>query len=371
MIRFACPSCGAKVAAPEQLAGRKAPCKRCGETIRVPAEPPTTAIAAEWKEPCTEAASAPTPWENLEPEVLPLGKTPRSTQMSVVIGLLASLLVLGLIGAGAGCYYLFFLPYAQRDVPSVPAAALPPTPTIPAAPARPAVDTGAARMEAERKEAERERRDAERQAQEETAVEAKRFHAAYPARITTEGEWVMTAVEAKRFHAAYSLLTKDEQAVADHILHELGDPGGKGLPPNIEGWGEYTMLKRHWGDGLFDTKKGRADVARFAWASGFDKVSAEIGWKPTEAGLSEAALEWFFLRPEFSLKNRNEASPPMIADAAIKQYQQLGYDKMHPLSREFMLDHPALFRPILKARMGRYTLRGNNWLINECLKIER
>jgi hypothetical protein len=127
MIRFACPSCGAKVAAPEQLAGRKAPCKRCGETIRVPAAPPATAIAARRKEPCTEAASAPTPWENLAPEVLPLFKTPRPTQLLVVIGLLASILVLGLIGAGAGCYYFVYLPYAHKTAPiQNPVAPTPP-----------------------------------------------------------------------------------------------------------------------------------------------------------------------------------------------------------------------------------------------------
>jgi DNA-directed RNA polymerase subunit RPC12/RpoP len=173
MIRFACPACGAKVAAPEQLAGRKATCKKCGEKIRVPAQPPATAIAAWWKEPGTETANAPAAREIPAPEVLPLFKTPPPTRLLVVIGLLAATLVLGVIGAGAGCYYFMYLPYARKAAPLAPVAA-PLRPTIPAAlpiqipaaPTPPAVDADAARKEAERQETARKeaaRKEAERQ----------------------------------------------------------------------------------------------------------------------------------------------------------------------------------------------------------------
>src|SRR5687768_223699 len=68
-IEFACQQCGGQFAAPEELAGKKAKCKRCGAIVTVPidlpAEPvavqPRTAVARPVLQAQTRAVQRPQP----------------------------------------------------------------------------------------------------------------------------------------------------------------------------------------------------------------------------------------------------------------------------------------------------------------------
>src|SRR5690349_8501641 len=37
VVEVPCPGCGAKLKAPDNMAGKKAKCKKCGQTFRIPA----------------------------------------------------------------------------------------------------------------------------------------------------------------------------------------------------------------------------------------------------------------------------------------------------------------------------------------------
>src|SRR5438105_9025445 len=63
MVRFACPSCNATLKAPEERAGARVNCPRCGQPLEVPAAPAAV-------EPHTHVRAAPPPPEP-KPELPP------------------------------------------------------------------------------------------------------------------------------------------------------------------------------------------------------------------------------------------------------------------------------------------------------------
>src|SRR5207253_3738947 len=42
VVEVACPGCGAKLKAPDNMAGKKAKCKKCGKGFRIPGPPPAS-----------------------------------------------------------------------------------------------------------------------------------------------------------------------------------------------------------------------------------------------------------------------------------------------------------------------------------------
>ncbi len=84
----------------------------------------------------------------------------------------------------------------------------------------------------------------------------------------------------------------------------------------------------------------------------FDKVAADIGFAPTDPTLDDAAIEWFFL-DTFANGQWQRSGGTWFAVDVVTTYGQYGYDKMPAQCRDFMLAHPAIFRPILKQRTGR------------------
>src|SRR5262249_14323278 len=71
MIRFACPNCNAVMTAPDNLAGSKGVCPKCGQKVKVPNPPPPAEnktvlgklLPEDFAHPetATNAATAPTP----------------------------------------------------------------------------------------------------------------------------------------------------------------------------------------------------------------------------------------------------------------------------------------------------------------------
>jgi hypothetical protein len=89
-ISIACPSCKARMTAPDKMAGRVSNCPKCRQALRVPTLPTAVATA---EPPAQAPPTASDPWDGIDQETEPRRRRQRSDGVTVaqVLGIAGSL----------------------------------------------------------------------------------------------------------------------------------------------------------------------------------------------------------------------------------------------------------------------------------------